>query len=487
MPTNTKDNTAAHGTAALVLSRGCFFFLGYLAVVLFARELGPADYGLYSFIIAVLVWLEESGRFVVPSATAKLLAETETGQDGLERSALALNFGLHLLFFALLWLAAPWLASWFEVEHGALYFRLAAIDLPLFGLYTVYQAIHQGRRHFVRLGVSQVIYALTKFLGVLVLMALGISIGKALIVNVLATVVGLSLLLPQAGIVWRGAWFEKARAIIAVGIPIGLYYVPLLLRGALLLGVLKRMLPEAELGMIGVLTAALNIARVPAFGLVTVSVVILPSISSALARNDIDLARRYLSQALRFFLILFIPICFALMVEPEWLMQMIYSDAFAGGGLLVSILLVSEGLYTIQTILASSLHAAGQMRATAGVILSALLPSIGILILFTKWAGVVGAALSSAAIPLIGISFFTVMLWRRFGPLMPARSVLRITLAAVVMVVIDALIPTGDGWGMLLHGVGLVGYAVILVALGEVTRQEIGAMMPGRRQAAQTT
>ena len=481
----TETGSAARGTAALVLSRGCYFVLGYLAVVLLARELGPVAYGVYGVIMAILVWLEESGRYAIPSATAKLLAEAETGQDDLERSALALNLAIHVLFMLLLWGVAPWLARGLGIERGTSLIRLAALDLPLFGLYTAVQAIHQGHRQFIRLGVSQVVYALTKFAGVLVLMFIGISLELALIINIASTVVGLAVLTPRLGIRWSGSWMSRVSPLVAVAVPIGLYYFPLMLRSSLLLGTLKMVSPDGEDALIGILMAALNIARVPAFALATVVVVLLPSIARALARDDEGGARQYIHQALRFFGLLFLPGCFVLTVEPEKLMQAMYSEQFAGGGLLLAILVVSEGLYTLQAIMGSILHAAGQMRKTAVVIISILLPSVIVTVLCVHFYGVVGGAISSVVTPLFGISIFGVSIWRRFGTLINLSTLMNLVLAGVLMFGIDALLPETDGWTMLLHGIGVVVYATTLVLRGEVSWQDVMILLPGDKKRSE--
>ncbi len=479
----SKDNTAARGTIALVLSRGGYFVLGYLAVVALARELGPAAYGIYSVIMALLVWLEESGRYAVPSAAAKLLAETSAPSDrqALERSALALNLGVHVFFFLVLWVLAPGLASWFDIEDGVLLFRLAAIDLPLFGLYAATQAIHQGHRHFMLLGVSQVAYAFAKFAGVLSLMVIGVSLPKALVINVLSTIVGCAFLLPKSDLRWQGQWFSKVSPLVAIAVPIGFYYFPLMLRSTLLLGTLQLLLPDSEDATIGILMAAVNIARVPAFALATVTVVILPSISGALARDDMVLARQYLQQALRFFAILFLPACFVLVVESEALMLFIYSEAFAGGGLLLGLLVVSEGLYTVQAILGSVLHAAGEMRKAAVVILLALMPYLGLLVVLTHIVGVVGAVWAAVVTPLLGIVVFGAMIRRRFGSLLPRHRVVKLALAGGLMFGTEALLPDLGGWWMLLHGIGLVVYVVTLMVCREITWADMETILPAKR------
>jgi O-antigen/teichoic acid export membrane protein len=133
----TEYGTMAQGTAILVISQSCYFVLGYVAVVLMAREFGPAAYGAYGVIMSVLVWLEESGRFAIPSATAKLVAETTMAGAALERTALTLNLALYGGLFVVMWTVAPWLEPRFGIENGAFLFRVAALDLPFFGAYTV--------------------------------------------------------------------------------------------------------------------------------------------------------------------------------------------------------------------------------------------------------------------------------------------------------------------------------------------------------------
>ena len=127
-------------------------------------------------------------------------------------------------FVCAVWTAAPWLASWFGIANGTFLFRIAAIDLPFFGAYTAYRAIHQGHRRFFQLGCSQVIYAFTKLAGVLLLVRFGLSVESALLVNVAATIVGLAWLLPGGGLRWQGRWLEQVKPLVSAATPMGFYY-----------------------------------------------------------------------------------------------------------------------------------------------------------------------------------------------------------------------------------------------------------------------
>ena len=462
----------------MVCSQACFFVLGYFAVVLLAREFGPVTYGAYGVIMSVLVWLEESARFAIPSATAKLVAEKNTAHAALERAALTLNLAAHAVLFVLLWVAAPWLASWFGIANGTFLFRIAAIDLPFFGAYTAYRAIHQGHRRFFQLGCSQVIYAFTKLAGVLLLVRFGLSVESALLVNVAATIAGLAWLLPGGGLRWQARWLEQVKPLVSAATPMGLYYFVLGVRDSLILWTLQVMTPASEAATIGIFVAAFSIARVPSMVLTTVSTVILPSLSRALALNDESLARRYINQALRFGVILYLPVCLVFLAQPEKLIQWIFSKDFSGGGVILSLLVVEAGLRVVHAILGAALNAAGEARKAAVVTVATIVPALAMLVLLIYYRGAAGAALSSVVTILASCVILGALVWNRFGALMNKRSACNIGVAGGLMFLIFALLSGLDGLFILPYAGGLAAYVTSLLVFQEITRQDFAAFVP---------
>jgi stage V sporulation protein B len=480
-------NAAARGTAVLVFSQGCYFVLGYFAVVILAREFGPAAYGAYGVIISVLVWLEESGRYAIPSATAKLVAENATRSAEVERTSVILNLALYVLLFVLLWVAAPWLSSWFGIADGTLLFRIAAIDLPFFGAYTAFRAIHQGNRRFFQLGCSQVLYALAKLVGVLLLVRFGVSVQSALLVNVAATITGLSCLLLGAGTArffkraafqTQERWVEQIKPLAVAATAMGTYYFVLGLRSELILWTLKGMSSDSKAAVVGLFVAALNIARVPSMILTTVTTVILPSLSRAVAVNDAPLARRYINQALRFGVILYLPVCLVFMAQPEKLMQWIYSKDFSGGGIILSLLVAGEGLRVVHAILGAILNAAGEARKAAIITIASLVPALGLLILFIEFWGGPGAALSSVVITLSSCGILGTLVWRRFHTFMDKQSVINITLAACCMFLAFTLLSNVELFFLVPYAGAVATYFIVLVILHEITRRDFAAFIP---------
>ena len=479
---SSTTSSAARGTILLVASRGGYFVLGYLSVVLLARGLGPAAYGAYGVLMSILVWLEQAGKFAAPSAGTKLLAEATQDQDALAKSIVAVNLALYLAFFALIWLTAPWLAAWFDLPNGAYWFRIAALDLPLYGLYTSLQAIHQGRHRFVLLGVAEVVYAAAKFAGIALLVALGATVEAALLINVASSGVGAAVLARRLGLSAAAPWFSHMSPVIDIAWPMGLYSLALLLLSSLDLWVLQMMTGGGEATQVGVFVAALNIARVPGFGLAAVAAVLLPSVARAAARRDLSLARLYLMQALRFLIVLYAPIAFALMSQAEPLLQWIYSNQYAGGGVLLSVLLIAHGLWALHAILGSVLIALGCARASAAVMGLLILPAVPMFVAGVHWYGGLGAAIANVCLPLLGAALFWRWLWRRIGAFLRLDRLARMGAAVgcMILVYLLPLQPAIGYWPML--ALALFTYGIVLFGSGEVQWREVVELLPKRRQ-----
>jgi uncharacterized membrane protein YccF (DUF307 family) len=141
-----RSPNAARGVLLGVAGRAIFLAFGYLASIILARSLGPVDYGTYGVVISVLVWVEQIGRFTFAPAAAKLIPEKPERAIGVEQTAVLLNSFWFLGLFAAFWLAAPLLADILDLPAGTTLFRLAALDLPFFGMYAIYCGVLQGRR-----------------------------------------------------------------------------------------------------------------------------------------------------------------------------------------------------------------------------------------------------------------------------------------------------------------------------------------------------
>jgi len=441
-------------------------------VVLLARALGPQEYAFYGVVISVLVWLEQVGKFAIPTAGARLLAQPETAARAVERATLFLNFALYATIFVGLWLVAPLLASKLSIPDGTFFFRLAALDLPLFGVYTALQAIHQGHHRFLRLGLGGIAYAIAKFIGVWIIIQIGVSVEKALIVNALTTVAGIAFLYSRFSNRGRFPWRKVARPLLVIAGPMAVYSLFLMMHGNLNLWFLQLLRPT-ETATTGIFIAALNIARVPGFGLVAVAAVILPSIARAAAIEDHELIRRYIHQALRFFLLLFLPAAFALILLSEEIMQLAYGARYSGGGPLLSLLLVAEGLHTVFAILGSVLVALGRVWRAALIACLSAVVSVPFILVLTVRFGASGTALAALIAGAISVGVIVWVIRREYGSLLQGQTVFNTATASCLLALSAWFIAGTLTIKLALVCSAILAYGMVLILRREITSQDI--------------
>ncbi|HEY4647213.1 MAG TPA: oligosaccharide flippase family protein [Steroidobacteraceae bacterium] len=472
----------SRGALALIVIQGLYFVLGYLVVVMLARELGPVAYGAYAVIMSVLVWAEQSPRRAVPAVAAKLIAEHPEAAGDIAPASLIINLLLHVVLFAIFWWAAPWLAEWFHIENGVWLFRLAAFDLPLYGLYTALQGVHQGHHRFYRLGFSELTYALAKVVGVALLVAFGMSIEGALIVNIISSLVGILFLIGRSVLLRRIAWRSASRRVLLLARQIAPYSILVPLVSSFDIWILGASLPATEAAATtGLYVAALNIARVPGFALSTVSQVLLPSVARAFAAANHGLVRHYVNQVMRLFLILYLPACMMLFAAPEQLMQWIYTSEYSGGASMLVILTIAHGLWAIQAIVAAVLVAVGRMRELAAIMAVTMMLGLPVMVGLIHIVEGIGAAIGTALIALANVIGGFARLRREFGSVVQLRNMVRIAIAGAAMAAVSVVSAIIGGAGAFVTvAAGLLAYATVLVILSELGSAELAVIFPRR-------
>ena len=165
---------------------------GYAMAVLLARGLAPARYGIYGVVYSVLLSVELIGRLGLPQAITKLAAEASDRDRRVETTAVTIAGVASLALFLAFWAVAPWLASLLRIEDGAWLFRIAALDIPFYGLFFIAIALLNGRQQHLAAGVATGCYATVKLAGIAVLAALGPTVEGALVANVVGSAAGLA-------------------------------------------------------------------------------------------------------------------------------------------------------------------------------------------------------------------------------------------------------------------------------------------------------
>jgi O-antigen/teichoic acid export membrane protein len=455
---------------------------GYLISVILARELGPQEFGVYGVVLSVLTWIEMVATVGIPGATAKLIPEYGSQTPIVEQTARMLLLTVSVLLFCLCWLLAPAFAFLFDLPSGTTLFRLAILDIPFSGIYFSYKGLLAGHRRFGTLSVSLILYSLTKLLGILVLLAVGLSVSGALLVNVLATVGALAYLTVKLPPTRARPSYSLMNTVLRVALPMGVYLVGSQVLLNVDLWSLKSLWSGSG-GDIGIYVAALNLSKVFMVVPSVLSGVLFASLSWAFARSDEVDARHHIQGAVRLAFIVLIPSCLILSRHAETVMVLVYSSAYASGGIYLGIQLITFMLVAFLDLFLHALMAAGRRYQSASILLVMIALALPLNLVLIPQAGPLGAAAALLLTMSLGTAFVTGLAYWRFGPLIRKTTLARVLVATAAVGLIDAHLSVGDQW-LLAKFIALVGiYALLLSLLRELGWHDLNALTLRRRQA----
>jgi O-antigen/teichoic acid export membrane protein len=487
-PKADSSHAAARGTLQLMAAEAGVMLGGYLTVVVLARGLGPHAYGIYGIILSLLVSVELVGRLGIPQALAKLIPENDAQAPRLEQAGLILSLVVSSVIFGLFWFSAPSLAEILQIPEGSALLRLAAIDIPFYGMYFTCDEILGGRRQFGAAALGGLIYAGGKTFGVVLLYWWGLSISGALVVNIIASIIALLFLARHVPV--RAIIPERTcmAVILRLALPMALFSVGMQVLLSLdlwALSVLGRELADETMGWY---VAALNVARLPTVTSFVMMGVLIPVMSRALSQGDMALARRHVRGAMRFLCVVLVPICVLCALSAESVMALLYSNRYAGGAVFLRILVFGLGLsYTCLITLCAMLIASGLPLTAAGITL-ALLP---LEVLFHSWVipahGGIGAAAVATLSMTVGAATAGYIVYRKMGALIAPAVLWKVALATAGITAVGIrVMPPGPT--LIIGGLGLLAlYALILVLLGELTRGDLRPFLLWRSPTAAVT
>jgi O-antigen/teichoic acid export membrane protein len=206
--------------------------------------------------------------------------------------------------------------------------------------------------------------------------------------------------------------------------------------------------------------------------------VLIPVMSRAISQDDLVLARRYVRGAVRFLIVVLLPICALSALGAETLMTMLYSSRYAGGTLFLQILVFGFGFaYALLISFCAMLIASGMPLLAAAIMLALIPLEVLVQYLAIPIAGGTGAAVAVTAVMSLGASIAGGYVYWKIGALVAPIVLLKVALATACITIVGMLLEL-SGPLLLIGYSGLLGlYAVILMVLGELTRGDLRPLL----------
>lgn len=478
---------AAHGVIYLSMATAGAVLGAYAFHVVAARWLATAEYGRFVLVLSIITWAEGFHGAAL-SGPAKMLSEDHRRLSAALRMASKWFLSLGVLGGLLLLVAAPLIASGFGDRALIGLLALAAVEIPLTGLFRMTAWFTGAMRHYGVSSAIKTVYSIGRSaLGcALIVLGLGAMGGVAGQVVATAVAAGLGvLLLHRAGrglprvdyppMLRRSLSWAGASMVTAIGMNTLI---------AMDLWMVRGLLPDPALA--GVYGAAFALGRTPKFLMQALAPAVFPRVSQALSRGQEALAASVAREAFRVVIIVFVPLCVLVGESSTEIIVFVFSERYIEAGPPLMVLMVAISVFSFYHLMLSLLAAADRPGLRAAFVLALVPVGLVLNVLLIPPYGVVGAAAATLVTMVLGVLSTLWLVRRLTGVELPYGSFLRCGVSGA-LVYVTARLWNVEGWVIMprLAVLGLA-YFGILFALGELGKKEIRSItgvLPARIRA----
>jgi stage V sporulation protein B len=481
----SESQTAPKTEAAVVAGRGALFIgfaklyfmlSGFVQQVLLPRLVGAAGFGAFSVVNNVISIVNNTMVQATVQAVSKFTAEDDARAGAVQRAGLKMQVALGAAITLAMLLGAPLIAHFVAAPQYTPYIRIAALIPFLYAVYAVYVGSANGLRRFHVQAGFDVSFSTAKtilLLGCAFLWHVtGAFIGFVAAAVVILIIASRVMKLPAGG-----AAFPLRRltgymgAVVTYGLLLNLalnYDLPLLHHFA---GNIVN--ADAAARLAGHYQALRTLALLPYQALLVVTFVIFPLVSQSTFAADREATRGYVTQTLRYALILAGAMGIALAARPAALLGIIYKPEYGEGALALPILVAGECCLALLAVGCAILNAAGHTRATVSLMATTVAVGTGAAALLVPRAPLgaemlMAAATATALGMAAGAVSAVVYLRARLGGSVPAGTVARVAAALAAGALMARLVP---GHGKLVGLAATILAAVAYIAVLIVTRE----------------
>ena len=475
---------AGRGALFIGFAKIYFMISGSLQRVVLPHLIDAAGFGAFGVVNNLISIVNNTVVQATIPAISKFTAEDNRRAEAVKRAGLRMQlvFGgtLALIFF----LGAPLLARFEKAPDYVGYFRVAAAIPFLYALYALFVGSANGLRRFRTQASFDVGFSTVKtilLLGLAVVWGVsGAFVGFAAAAVVILIAAARVMGVPRrnrrsdelAFSAWRLVGFMGAMVAYTLLLNVALNYDQPLLRR--LAGAAVD--PRGAGILAGHYDGLRTLALLPYQALLVITFVVFPLVSRSTFTNDREATRTYVSQTLRYALILVVAMGLCLAARPGTLLAIVYPRDYGEGAAALPILVVGECCLAMLAVSCAILNAAG--RAAAAIALMAITVGVGVAAAYLLVphaspgpAMLMAAATATASGTAAGFIAAVIYLRRGLGGGLPPATALRVGISAALGALVGRFLPAH---GRIL-GLATIAAVGVVYLLGLLVTGELGA------------
>jgi stage V sporulation protein B len=456
------------GTAAIIGSMAVIGLGGFIINFFLGRRFGPELYGVFGVVIAfwnLITLLLTTG---LEQATSQKIASNEAIAHTIKNKSLKLQLIISSAFCIIFFFVTPFIAGILNEPQLTLYLRMLIPGIILYSISAAYGGYLLGKRMFGKQALLLGIYGTGRLV---ILTGLGyiFFIKGAIYGTIAAAFIAAAL----GWMMSRGSDAGKFSTVslLKFGIPATLFAAIFITVMSIDLLFVKALLSSAEAGYYA---AASTLAKLPYLLFSGLAMTILPEVARLHASEPIHELQKTVREATRLALMIIAPIGAAISGTASLFIILLYRSEYAPGAQPLAILIAGTCLLSVTYVLASVINGLGKPKISTIIITVSLAASAAFNMLLIPQYGLNGAAIATTIAGALSLVLAAGYIVIKIKTLVSIATVLRITLATIVMWLISYIIPITDKFMLPLEYAAMgAGYIAILVLTKEVGMRDI--------------
>jgi len=473
---NNVATIAGRGTIYITAAKLWFMVSGYGIHFILPRLMTKEDFGIYQVVIGVVSVINAVIITGTYQTVSKRVSEDQANAGSVVTTALKLQIliggGASLAFFLL----APVVAGYLNDARLVNYLRLASLITLAYSFYAVFTGFFNGRKKFLTQASLDMSYSTFKlaFVVLFVWLGLGVMGGIGGFALAAASVLMLSFLIAGRG--------EQVRPVAAREL---LQFQSYLLLFTLAINLLQK----TDLILVKALSstdptlasenaatygAAINVANITYQAIISATFIIFPLVSEATFAKDRERTKSYVSNTLRYTLIVMALLATLFSSNSKGVLSLIYPPEYqAGSGALVVVaygMLFFGLLYVVTTMISASGHPG--VSLAIGILTLGLSAALNWMLIPSR--GLAGAAAATTISMLAGAVAACAYVRVKFGVLLSLSSTVRIAASAGLIYAASLLFFPSSKLLIVVKLIALsVCYLALLIIIREVGRNDL--------------
>ncbi|MBS3126569.1 flippase [Candidatus Woesearchaeota archaeon] len=469
------------GTFYLMIAEAVSLFSTYIIHIGLARYLGPDAYGIFGVLMSLYLINNAFLGDGVPKAVSKYVAESKDKMQAIFHSSFKLQLLVAIFFCAAYVIFSEQLALVLHdisLKPYIIFLGFMVIPLSLIPLYA--NGYLNGLRLFRQQALIKIIYPLFRVAFTFIFIYLGFEMFGVLAGYLIALLFGLFLCWYFVKIKDSSHTQSDARSpfpqfplrtLLAFSIPVTAAALGLTLIRNVNVLFLKSLMGDNIL--VGYYTAAATLSNVPYLIFSALPLALLPAISRSVAAQETALTKKYITQSVRYLLLLLLPMTLLVAATSKEIVTLFYSSAYTSAASVLGILIFSSMIMVFVTTLSSIVTGSGKphiemifMFIIAGTVI--LLNFILIPLL-----GMIGAALSSLIASLFALIIAAAYIYKKWHALISFLSFFRIAFCSVILFFVASLWHFSGILIFVNYAILLLLYVLLLMLFGELRKEDV--------------